>query len=213
MHDAWRLAGGLKAVEASPPPSPPRTIESTPFSDVAEIVDLEVSQPTPDNSGNLIVPVTLRIHPDLNCEHDGKKVEIGVTAPYVMVESRHWRPNPDSVFRGKKHANLKGVGKSGAVQVVDPKDEQGRIDGAPLEDEPRITMEPLAEDADGPITFSVRVARDGFKVTPCDAAELTDAQTAVLDAIFNNEAFPKDGKQRLIVASETARPRASRDTP
>ena len=64
MHDAWRLAGGLKAVEASPPPSPPRTIESTPFSDVAEIVDLEVSQPTPDNSGNLIVPVTLRIHPE-----------------------------------------------------------------------------------------------------------------------------------------------------
>ena len=32
------------------------------------------------DSGNLIVPFTLRIHPDTNCEVDGNSVEIGIAA-------------------------------------------------------------------------------------------------------------------------------------
>ncbi|MSP01311.1 MAG: hypothetical protein EXR07_09740 [Acetobacteraceae bacterium] len=210
MLEAWRRAGGVPDIDSTPPP--PRTIEPTPFTKYAEIVDLEVSQPTPDNHSNLIVPVTLRLHPDTNCEFEGKKVEIGVTEPYVMIESAHWRPSPDSVFRGKKHPKLKGVGRSGTIRIVGDKDSKGRIDDTPLEDEPRVTMEPLHDGADGPITFSVRVPRDGFLVTPRDAAPPTDAQNTVLDAIFNDGAFPQDDKKRLTIASETVRPRATRDS-
>jgi hypothetical protein len=104
MHIAWRLAGGIRSEE---PPPPIRPIDSKQFGEVAEIVDLAVSQPTPDNNGNLIVPFTLRIHPDTNCEVDGNSVEIGVTAPYFVVESEHWRPVADTVFRGKAHPNTR----------------------------------------------------------------------------------------------------------
>jgi hypothetical protein len=135
---AWRRAGGIRSEESAAPPV--LVIESKQFSDVAEIVDLSVSQPTPDNTGNLIVPFTLRIHPDTNCEVDGNAIEIGVTAPYVIVESEHWRTAADTVFRGKANPNTRSVAARGAVQLVKPVDEQGRIDGKPLESEPRVAQ-------------------------------------------------------------------------
>lgn len=208
MLVAWRRAGGIRAED---PPPPIRPIDSKQFSDVAEIVDLAVSQPTPDNNGNLIVPFTLRIHPDTNCEVDGNAVEIGVTAPYVMVESGHWRPAADTVFRGKAHPNTRSVATRGAVQIVQPTDDQGRIDGLPLESEPRIILEPLDPDGDGPIEVSIRVAREGFKVTPRGHSDVTGTQKAVLDALFA-DSFPKDKKNRLKVASETVRSRAAKAT-
>jgi hypothetical protein len=205
MLIAWRRAGGIRSEEPAPPPVV--TIESKQFSEVAEIVDLSVSQPTPDNTGNLIVPFTLRIHPDTNCEVDGNAVEIGVTAPYVIVESEHWRPVADTVFRGKAHLNTRSVAARGAVLLVAPVDDQGRINGQPLESEPRVVLEPLRPDADGPIEVSVRVAREGFKVTPKGQEDVTGTQKAVLDALFA-DAFPRDKKNRLKVASETVRSRA-----
>jgi hypothetical protein len=204
MHVAWRHAGGIRVEEPAPPPV--LAIESKQFSEVAEIVDLSVSQPTPDNTGNLIVPFTLRIHPDTNCEVDGNAVEIGVTEPYVIVESEHWRPVADTVFRGKTHPNTRSVAARGAVRLVAPADEQGRIDGQPLESEPRVILEPLRPDSDGPIEVSVRVAREGFKVTPRGHADVTGTQKAVLDALFA-DAFPRDKKNRLKVASEAVRSR------
>jgi hypothetical protein len=206
---AWRRAGGIRSEEPGPPAV--IAIESKQFSDVAEIVDLSVSQPTPDNTGNLIVPFTLRIHPDTNCEVDGNTIEIGVTAPYAIVESEHWRPVADTVIRGKAHPNARSVAARGAVQLVAPVDEQGRIDGQPLESEPRVILEPLRPDSDGPIEVSVRVARDGFKVTPRGQADVTGTQKAVLDALFA-DAFPRDKKNRLKVASETVRSRAVKAT-
>ena len=56
-----------------------------------------------------------------------------------------------------------------------------------------------------PFGFSVRVKRDGFKVTPREAQEVTETQKAVLDAIFGGS-IEQDKKKRLIVARETVRP-------
>ena len=201
MKIAWRDARGFIQDEPQPPPS--RSIKPDTFSEFAEIVDLAVSQPVPDNNGNLIVGYTLNIHPDAECEHDGQKIEIGVTAPYVIIESTHWRPTQDSVFRNKTHPHVKRDATPGGVLLSGPLDAQGRIDGAPLGEEPKVTLEPLGED--GPITFSVRVKRDGFKVTPREAQEVTETQKAVLDAIFG-AAIEQDKKKRLILARDTVRP-------
>jgi hypothetical protein len=128
-----------------------------------------------------------------------------------MVESGHWRPAADTVFRGKAHPNTRSVATRGAVQIVRPTDDQGRIDGLPLESEPRIILEPLDPDGDGPIEVSIRVAREGFKVTPRGHSDVTGTQKAVLDALFA-DSFPKDKKNRLKVASETVRSRAAKAT-
>jgi hypothetical protein len=209
MLIACRRAGGIRSEESAPPPI--RAIESKQFSDVAEIVDLCVSQPTPDNTGNLIVPFTLRIHPDTNREVDGNAIEIGVTESYFVVDSEHWLPAADTVFRGKAHPNTRSVATRGAVKIVQPADDEGRIDGQPLESEPRLILEPRNPDRDGPIEVSIRVAREGFKVTPRGQAEVTGTQKAVLDGLFA-DAFPRDKKSRLKVASETVRSRAAKVT-
>lgn len=202
---AWRRSRGL----TDEPPPPPRTIEISRFSDFAEIVDLGVSQPTPDSNGDLTVPWTLHIYPDTACEIGGQMVEIGVIALCVIIESRHWQPVPDSVFRRKKHPTLGVPAPPGGVLIVGPVDEQGRIAGTPLEDEPQIIMEPLGEAGDGPITFSVRVKRDGFKITSRGKQDAADTQKAVLDTIFAS-GIERDRKNRLIIAQATVSSSARR---
>jgi hypothetical protein len=89
-------------------------------------------------------------------------------------------------------------------------DERGRIDGSPLRDEPTITMEPVRPNVDGPITFQLSVPREGFVVTLCDASgDVSVTQKVVLDAIFA-QGIAMDKRKRLIVASETVRPPASK---
>jgi hypothetical protein len=203
MRDAWRRAGGIRVEE---PPPPLRAIETKSFSEVAEIVELAVSQPTPDNNGNLIVPFTLRIHPDKDCVVGAQAIEIGVAEALAVIESEHWRPAADSVFRGKPHPNTARTAAAGAALLNGPVVD-GRIDGNPLGDEPKATLEPRVENVDGPIEFSIRVARDSFVVTPRGAPAVSGTQKAVLDALFA-DAFPRDRKNRLKVASETVRSRA-----
>jgi hypothetical protein len=209
MLIAWRRAGGIRSEEPAPPPV--RAIETKQFSELAEIVDLSVSQPTPDNNGNLIVPFTLRIHPDTNCEVDGNSVEIGIGPAYAVIESEQWKPAADTVFRGKPHTYTGKTAAAGTALLVGPTDDKGRLDGQPLADTPNVTLEPRAQDADGPIEVSIRVAREGFKVTPHGHADVTGTQKAVLDALFA-DSFPRDKKHRLKVASETVRSRAVKAT-
>ena len=209
MLIAWRRAGGIHPEEPAPPPI--RAIETKQFCELAEIVDLSVSQPTPDNNGNLIVPFTLRIHPDTNCEVDGNSVEIGIGPAYAVIESEQWKPAADTVFRGKPHTYTGKTAAAGTALLVGPTDDKGRLDGQPLADTPNVTLEPRAQDADGPIEVSIRVAREGFKVTPHGHADVTGTQKAVLDALFA-DSFPRDKKNRLKVASETVRSRAVKAT-
>ncbi len=202
MQNAWRRAGGFEVEE---PPPALRAIVAEEFSEVAEIIDLSVSQPTPDNTGGMKVGFTFRVHPDPECFVAGETVEIGVTTAFLFVESDHWKPDSDSVFRRKDHPNIKPGAASGGVQITGPKEAapQGRIDGAPLGDVAEVRFEKGAKPGDGPIGFSVRVPRNGFVVTPCDtAAPVTRTQATVLDALFG-DAFPKDKKERLIVARDT----------
>lgn len=204
MLNAWRRAGGY--IEDVIPPPQPSGIETRKFSDVAAVVDLSVGQPVPDNAGNnLILPWTVNIYPDPRCVFEDKKVEIGVTAVFVLIESEHWQPHQESVFRKKNHPNIEKDATPGGVQLVGPTDGKGRIAGEPLEDEPSVKMEPKGKDASGPIDVSVRVFRDGFTVTPRDATDVSETQKFVLDAIFGS-AFETDANQRLIVARETVWP-------
>ena len=208
MLNAWRRAGGF--VEDAAPAMPPGSIETRKFSDAASVVDLSVGQPLADNAGNnLIVPYTLNIYPDRHCAFDGKKVEIGVTAAFVMIESEDWQPNQESVFRKKNHPNIEKDATPGGIQVVGPTDAKGRIAGEPLEDEPTIKMEPKGKGANGPIEVSVRVFRAGFTVTPRDGSDVSETQKFVLDSLFD-DAFSKDGNKRLVVASETVTPPVSK---
>ena len=211
MYDAWRLADGHAIVE----PETPRlaNIDSPDFGDLAEIVVLQVHQPTQDNyRGNLIVPVTLGIRPDEDVEYAGKKVAIGVKDAYFAVESSDWQPVQNSIFGTKKTPKVGDTVSPGVVQVFGKTDGQGRIHDTPLDDEPNVTMEPVKDDAAGTIGFSVRVKRDAFVVTARDGGETTDAQNTVLDAIFADGAFPKDRKGRLIVARRRVTPKANRDS-
>ena len=83
------------------------------------------------------MPVTPRILPDSDCEVNGNVVEIGVTARYYVVEVEHWRPVADTVSRCKAHLNTRSVPARGTVLIVRRIDDNDRIDGQPLESEPR----------------------------------------------------------------------------
>jgi hypothetical protein len=213
MHKAWKLAGGI---DADDPPDP-RTIKA--FSAVAEVVTLLPNQPTPDNHGNLIVPYTLRFQCDKNCtvniKVDGKPVavtmDIGFTEARLTVESRHWQPLHDTLFREGKHGENTAPGFPGdCVVIKGPVDEQGRIVGSPLGDDSRLMMERQGDNGDGPIVMSVAVPRDGgFSVTFGDRQQPSATQKSVIDAIFA-EAIPKDSRDRLEVASATVKPGADK---
>jgi hypothetical protein len=209
MLKAWRRATGT----ADDPAPGPREIETKEFADFVDIVDLSVRQPVAGNiEGTLTVPYTLRIHPGMTDSFADQKVEIGVTEPLLAIDSQHWKPSAESVFRSKDHGDTKSVAVRNAVLISGPTDGRGRIDGSPLKDEPTVTMEPVRPNAGGPITFQLSVPREGFVVTPCGAAgDVSITQKVVLDAIFA-QGIAMDKRKRLIVAGETVRPPAAKET-
>jgi hypothetical protein len=210
MRTAWKRSAGIEDDD----PADPRQILDKPFSDVAEIAILQVNQPVPDNRGNLIVPYTLRLQCDEKVEVgikvDGKPVtvtmDIGLTKPLVLVESKDWQPLQDTIFRKKRHPNTEPGPVGDSIWITNPKDNNGRVVGDPLEDELHVTMERRGTDSDGPILLAVKAARDGFSVTLADGP-VTATQNDVLDAIFA-EAIPRDARNRLEVASVVVSPTA-----
>ena len=108
-----------------------------------------------------------------------------MTEPLLAIESRHWKPSAESVFRSKDHGDTKSVVVRNAALISGPTDERGRIDGSPLKDESTVTMEPVRPNADGPITFQLSVPREGFVVIPCDVGDdVSVTRKLVLDASF-----------------------------
>jgi hypothetical protein len=154
----------------------------------------------------MVMPCTLHIYPDKNCEYNGRRVEIGISSAFLIIDALEWQPSQDSVFRRKRHPNVEPDATPGGVKLIGPTDEAGRIAGEPLRDELTVRMEPKKDNAGGSIEMSVRVLREGFAVKPRDEFNLSETQKFVIDSIFS-DAYPKDGNQRLIVASEIVRPR------
>ncbi|MSP00525.1 MAG: hypothetical protein EXR07_05660 [Acetobacteraceae bacterium] len=215
MKLAWQRAKGHLIDD---PPAPgPRAIRQSNFAGPIKLVDLTVSQPTPDNAANLIVPYTLHIYPDTDCRYHDQSVEIGVTAAVVKVDAQQWQPNADSLFRKKTHPNVHGNALKGAVDVMGPVDSLGRLAGAPFPDEPAVTMEPApdptrADDPTDDIEFQVQVSRNWFHVTIPGAGSAPSINTkAVLDAIFA-EAFPRTDHNQHILTSATVAGKTRRDT-
>lgn len=207
MLTAWRLAGGI---DAEDPPDPRHIVTHDFTRDVAEIVTLLVNQPTSDNHGKMQVPYTLRMRCDegiaIDVKVDGKTVpvvmDIGLTKPLFCVESDHWQPVQDTVFRAKKHNNTLPGPSGDSVQIVGERDNHGRIAGEPLADEPHLTMEPKGIEGDGPITLSVKAPRDGFHVTLANEPEVTAMQKDVIDAIFAL-GIKRDHRDRLEITRTT----------
>ncbi len=213
MLKAWKRAGGI---DSDDPPDP-RAIQAEQFSEVAQVVSLLINQPTPDNQGNLKVPYTLhlRCHESLaipivvNKRPVTVTLDIGLTAPLFAVESKHWNPVQDSIFRKRKHPNLANPFND-SVRLIGPTDNHSRIVGEPLEDETHVLMEPSgAAQDDGPITLLVKSPRDGISVTLADGAELSATQRDVIDALFAS-AIPRDAANRLEVARATISPKAGK---
>jgi len=169
MKTAWKRAAGIE--EDDPPDT--RKIIQRQFSDVAHVVSLLVNQAIPDNHGNLIVPYTLRMHCDekveIGVKMDGNPttvtMDIGLTKPLFLVDSKDWQPLQDTIFRKKNHANIAPGPVGDCVYITGPTDGNGRVIGDPLGDEPNVVMERRGTAEDGPITFSVKAPRDGFRVT------------------------------------------------
>ena len=215
MRHAWRRAKNYLDDDA--PASAPRALQHHSFTGPVHLVDLTASQPTPDNAGNLIVPYTLHIYPDTTQEYRGQRVEIGLTAACVKVEARAWQPNAESVFRHKIHPNARGTATKHAIDAIGPLDAKGRLAGAPLADQPPVTMEaspPSGLDtAADDIAFQVQAAREWFDVTIPGAPENISAiQKAVLAALFA-DAFPRTDHNQHIVASATVAGKARKDPP
>src|ERR1019366_1355459 len=206
MRVAWHRAKWGRDPE--PPELPRHNIETRKFSDHAAVVALLVDQPESPND-NLVIPFNLRIHPDPRCRFGGRTVELGVTAAFFESDSEHWQPGQDSIFWTRDHPNIKSDGTRTGVELVGPLDVRGHIDGEPLAGVRTITLRPKRLGEDGPVTLSVLVPEDTFKVTPRDGANVSDTQTTVIEAIFSG-AFPMDGRGRLVVASETIRPPRSK---
>lgn len=201
MLEAWRRAGGFVVNE---PPPALRPIETRSFSDHAAIVALLVDRPEAPND-NLVIPFSLRIHPDPRCRIAGHTVELGVTEAFFEVESEHWQPSQDSILWTRDHPNIEPDGTRTGVKLIGPPGNKEQINGEPLAGVATIALRPKEPGADGPVTLSVRVFDDGFKVTPRDGSNVSETQKTVIEAIFGG-AFRKDVRGRLIVASETVHP-------
>ena len=213
MRRAWRLADGI---DPDDPPDP-RTIRQRRFSEVAEVASLVANQPIPDNQGRLIVPFTLGIRldrlRDIEVRLDGHwhrvTMDIGLTRPIFLVESQHWYPTQESLFRrAPMHPNTVMGPVDDSVTITGPTIDTKRpaIEGRPLADERHILMESHVEGDDGPITLAVKAARDGFYVCLADGDHPTATQSDVLDAIFA-EAIPRDARNRLEVVRVDVTPR------
>ena len=210
--DQWARMRSLHlAARGSPDDLPINiwTITGERFSAFADIVDLSVSQPMPDNSGGVHVAYTLKIHPDPDVradpDSDRNAIELGIREAFLAIEADEWQPASDSIFRDDPdHENLGRTARKNSALIVGPRDTKGRIDGHPLGRELRARLEPLTDGAAGTITFVVLVGREAFVVTPKDGkGPVNNQQKAVLDAIFAS-ALPKDDRKRLVVAREAA---------
>nr|WP_294508659.1 hypothetical protein [uncultured Rhodopila sp.] len=216
MLKAWKRAAGI---DSDDPPDP-REIKT--FNEVAEVVQLMVNQPTPDNQGNLIVPYTLRLrcdeHREIEIKVDGAPVtvamDIGVTKPVFKVRSDDWQPVQDTIFRKKKHPHTAPGPCQDSVFLIEQRDGGGRVVGEPLEDEPHVVMEKTGIGDCAEIILSVVVPRDGFSVSLCDGAPPSATQQDVIDAILA-EAIPRDQENpgRLEVASAVVKPNADKSRP
>lgn len=181
------------------------TIKGERFSAFADVVGLTVSQPTPDNSGGVHVPYTLKIHPDKNVrpdpDSDTNTIELGIREAFFAIEAGEWQPASDSIFRDDTdHGNLGRTARKNSALIKGPHDTKGRIDGHPLGKDLRAKLEPTTDGAAGTIGFLVLVDREAFVVTPKDGkGSVNNQQKAVLDAIFAS-AIPKDERRRLVVA-------------
>ncbi len=106
------------------------------------------------------------MHPDRDCRIEDAAIAIGVEHVLVVVESEHWQPLPDSVFRGGGHPHAGDTAVPGAALFNGPcKDGESWIDGEPLGDQPLLVME-RKQDGDRPIAMSARVRREDFVVVP-----------------------------------------------
>ena len=222
MLVAWRLAGGLDAEEAPPEP---RAIVATQFNEVAEVVYLLVNQPDqppiPDNSGQLILPFTLRFRLDRNRKvriiRGGKpedvKIDIGLMEPLFAVASTHWQPVAKSMFRAGKHPRTKPGPFRDSVQLIGEKDPETQvIIGEPFEADPKMVLERhLDATGEEVITLSVLTSCEGFHVKPSDGgADMTPTQKAVQAALLAS-AIPRDGSDRLVLERVQVRPGAKRE--
>jgi len=101
MLDAWRRAKDTLDDET---PSSPRMAVSAKFADFVEVADLTVSPPlTGYAPGNLDVPYSPRIVPGMTSAFAERSAEIGLAGPLLAIESRHWQPTAESIFRNKDH--------------------------------------------------------------------------------------------------------------
>ena len=215
MEQAWRRAGGL---DEAPPE--PREMTTRIFSEIAEPVDLLVNQPEMDNQGiNLIVPYILRLRVASGCtieaKVDGQPVamtfDIGLSKPWLQVQSSHWQPVNGSIFRSKPHDNIDiDATWKDAVLLTGPT-ENGCVVGQPLRDEPNIVMEPAGSGGDGRIVVSVKADPEtGFMLTACGEAPPNDRQRDIIHAILNT-GIPRDNDKRMEIASVTVYPPKPKD--
>ncbi len=216
MRLAWRRAKGFLDDEAAAPE--PRALDRKVFTGPLHLVDLTVSQPTPDNAGNLIVPYTLHIYPDTTQAYRGQSVEIGLTAACVKVAAQAWQPNVDAVFRHKTPSkNVTGTAVPHGIYAIGPLDAKGRLAGAPLADQSPVTLEPAPssgpEAVSDDIAFQVQAAREWFDVdVPGAPGDSSAIKNAVMAAIFA-EAFPRTEGNQHIVASAIVAGKARKDPP
>jgi hypothetical protein len=207
MQRAWHLAGGKKDVPG---------VRQRVFSDTAPVVILTPNNVEWDNTGNPLVPFTLRFRRekgltfkfDAEEARDPVSIDIAVVKPLFSIRSRHWMPRQDTIFREKKHQHVdESDALEDAVWIKGPKHKGGVwIDGKPFEDEPKIAIEHKGGDQNGPITFAVSVPRTGgLHVALADGEGVGAVADDIIEAIFA-EAFHKDAGGRLEVASATVTP-------
>jgi hypothetical protein len=219
IYRAWRAAGGTDGDDAR---LRPQTIEPVEFHSIANVVNLEISQPVALNDGSRSIGITVRIHPDTETPAvAGHAVDLGIrgsgearpaAGPLLVVESSDWQPASETVFRDGEHPTVASVALPGAVRLVGPIDGLGRIDGHPLRGAPKFIAQPRHDGAAGDISFEVSVADrwrsdddtpSAFIVTRRDGKPVNDTQKAVLDALFS-PAFPRK-HGRLVVARTTVK--------
>jgi hypothetical protein len=210
MYQAWRRAGGYPVIE---PLEPLHRIETEKFSDHAAVIALSVDRPAAPND-SMVIPFSLRIHPDRRVRFADKTVELGIREAFFEVQSENWQPGPDSILWTKDHPNVESDATRMGVKIIGPRNDNGVIDGEPLSGVSTIALRPRQPGLDGPVTLYVAVFDDAITVTPRDVPNVSDkdrsayisnTKRTVIEAIFGG-AFRKDGRGRLIAASETVQP-------
>lgn len=221
MRRAWYRADGKDPDE----PPPPRVIATQNLHALANVVTLQLNQPTPDNSGNVILPYTVRfrreLQPKIPVIVDGKPFtdtfDIGLSRPLLAFVSKHWQPLQDTIFRRRKHPNIEHEADD-CVRITGPLD-KGVVIGDPLDDpsdeqgngQLDVRMELIDPDKDGSVALAVKVPRDGIKVTQTSGNPVTDIQALVIEAIIAEGCAPDDNGH-IPVRTVTTNPRPPKRT-